>query len=495
MSGPSGSGLGQIAQKGAGFAGVVRSLRQRKKEGGSSPSLPDRVGPSKGLPSTGLKRNTQEWKDKHKRPNERKRSGSKSTSSSILSSATASGSEDGDGGGSRVREHEGAEGRGPGKHERDLQNGHGQAQEQGQWTESPTEEEPSMQFLNKSRPPKDGDENVRTETRLANGHGGAHQEEGGNRKDAETNGHGEGNGADSEETMMGRNEGRNRKLTDEVGHMPDGLPGVKKEQAPGPRNEIVLDPRVSHMNVSSLCASESITDSTQYHQQREFTGKGVEKGPILMITPDGEEELPPGETPRASRQSSITNQAGESNGESSTKATEGTWMTAMNGQPTPARPKRLSGRFSSSVQSQVRRGEHEESESDQHDEPSSEVKEAAHQRWSHLRARVLPSRQTGSGTAPGPKKVTALAPTAVAAVPVTTELLAGQLPVMILKTWLDRDEDGNRAVPVLLGNLRFRVGDSVGLRAGRETGKEMFKVECEYGDGAVKWVSPQVWQS
>jgi len=68
--------------------------------------------------------------------------------------------------------------------------------------------------------------------------------------------------------------------------------------------------------------------------------------------------------------------------------------------------------------------------------------------------------------------------------------MAGQLPVMMLKTWLDRDEDGNRAVPVLLGNMRFRVGDSVGLRVGRdETGKEMFKVECEYGDGAVKWVS------
>jgi phospholipase D1/2 len=33
------------------------------------------------------------------------------------------------------------------------------------------------------------------------------------------------------------------------------------------------------------------------------------------------------------------------------------------------------------------------------------------------------------------------------------------------------------------------VGDSVGVKAGRQTGKEMFKLECEYGDGAVKWVS------
>lgn len=103
----------------------------------------------------------------------------------------------------------------------------------------------------------------------------------------------------------------------------------------------------------------------------------------------------------------------------------------------------------------------------------------------------MPSRSSFGGNPNGPTsgKVSALAPTVITSVPVTTELFAGQLPVMILKTWIDRDEDGRKAVPVLLGNLRFRVGDSVGLRQGKEaTGKEMFKVECEYGDGAVKWV-------
>lgn len=117
----------------------------------------------------------------------------------------------------------------------------------------------------------------------------------------------------------------------------------------------------------------------------------------------------------------------------------------------------------------------------------------AHKGWSILRSRVVPSRSgTGSGPTPTGNKTTALAPTVIASVPVTTELMAGQLPVMMLKTWLDRDEDGNRAVPVLIGNLRFRVGDSVGLKEGERTGKEMFKLECEYGDGAVKWVSPVV---
>lgn len=71
----------------------------------------------------------------------------------------------------------------------------------------------------------------------------------------------------------------------------------------------------------------------------------------------------------------------------------------------------------------------------------------------------------------------------------TNEMLFGTLSVMILKTWLDRDEEGHRAVPVLLGNLRFRIGDSLQIRLGKTGGiKEMFKIECEYGDGAIKWV-------
>lgn len=115
--------------------------------------------------------------------------------------------------------------------------------------------------------------------------------------------------------------------------------------------------------------------------------------------------------------------------------------------------------------------------------------ERAQRRWSILKDRVLPDGNKPNGPNPGLGKSTALASTMIASVPVTTELWAGQLPVMILKTWLDRDEDGRRAVPVLLGNLRFRVGDSVGLQPGDQTtGKEMFKIECEYGDGAVKWV-------
>lgn len=185
---------------------------------------------------------------------------------------------------------------------------------------------------------------------------------------------------------------------------------------------------------------------------------------------------------------------------------DGTWRSAMEGGSDSEgggkrRPKRKgsvgsnANRFSSfrheraSTEREIHPHEEESDHEGGGENTTPEQAEAA-KRWSMLRARVLPSRnQTGLGPTPGANKTSALAPTVIASLPITTELMAGQLPVMILKTWLDRDEDGNRAVPVLLGNLRFRVGDSVGLKEGEKTGREMFKLECEYGDGAVRWVS------
>jgi phospholipase D1/2 len=101
-----------------------------------------------------------------------------------------------------------------------------------------------------------------------------------------------------------------------------------------------------------------------------------------------------------------------------------------------------------------------------------------------LKSKIMPHR-TPTGTSARAAEPEMSAPV------VTNEMLAGALPVMILKTWLDRDEYGHRAVPVLLGNLRFRIGDSVGLRGGgnrSHSGREMIKIECEYGDGAIKWI-------
>ena len=61
------------------------------------------------------------------------------------------------------------------------------------------------------------------------------------------------NGKKASEVFEGRDGERERKLTDEAGRRPAGLPAVKKEEMPGPRNEIVLDPRISAMHVSILC--------------------------------------------------------------------------------------------------------------------------------------------------------------------------------------------------------------------------------------------------
>lgn len=110
-----------------------------------------------------------------------------------------------------------------------------------------------------------------------------------------------------------------------------------------------------------------------------------------------------------------------------------------------------------------------------------EPKTTGQQKWTVLRAKLLHRQTANSEKQSSPAQI-----------PVTTELLAGQLPAMILKTWMDRDEHGARTVPVLLGSLKFRVGDSAGFggnKDGQQTGREVFRIECEYGDGAVKWVS------
>ncbi|ORY27900.1 putative phospholipase D [Naematelia encephala] len=302
--------------------------------------------------------------------------------------------------------------------------------------------------------------------RIENGNGNGKDPDRGEDGNEEQTGNGD---IDPEEKLEKRDSERNRQFTDEVGHWPDSLAGIKEEEPPGPRNQIELKPRIPHIH---------------YHQQYIDKGRGPEKGPILKITPDGEDEFPPGHSPRPSRppsslqeRASMLEQAYEQ-GMGQTH-TEGRWGSANETKP------QYNPRWSS-----FRRGHQLQGDSPDESAETPKSHRAATRRWSMLRDRIVPSRNpTGSGPTPGGGKVSAMAPTAIASLPITTELLAGQLPVMILKTWLDRDDEGKRAVPVLLGNLRFRVGDSVGIRAESETtGKEMFKLECEYGDGAVKWV-------
>lgn len=502
MSGPAGTGAG--GKGAAGGQGALFNLVHKAKEtynpqASSTTNLAEK-GPSKGLPSTGLKRNTQEWKDEHgeahkgengradgdpqAEPHQRKTRLTRRASASSIPS-DAEGDEDERTDEQRQRDQEGPAGRGPGKHEKDLS---GVRVGPGHFTESPTEENPPEPEAGEAgEAPKANGTAHRSEEPLDTKH-----------KEAERH-------PDRESGQQGDFKvNSRRKSTDELGRAPDGLPGVKDEEPPGPRNEIVLDPRISHIQVgSSVQGKRDCVLTVQYHQEVEYTGQGLKRGPVLKVTPDGEGEHPPGQTPVPSRQGSSADarrQRASDKEEDYERAmgndrSDGTWRSAMeNGHASPGqhqkeRKKGSSGSRFSSFRTRPPAEQHDlyDSDGDEHDG----AREAAQRRWQMLRSRVVPSRQaTTGGPTPGAAKVSALSSTAVGSVPVTTELLAGQLPVMILKTWLDRDEEGNRAVPVLLGNLRFRVGDSVGLKQGSPTGKEMFKLECEYGDGAVKWVSP-----
>ena len=68
---------------------------------------------------------------------------------------------------------------------------------------------------------------------------------------------------------------------------------------------------------------------------------------------------------------------------------------------------------------------------------------------------------------------------------ITDELIAGGLSTLMLKLWFERDEKGHRRVPILLHRLRIRISDSLHPLDGN---KAVFRIECEYANGAARWV-------
>lgn len=293
------------------FNQLARTLLGQK---GSAPETStdklDGIVPSKRLPATGLKRNTQEWKDAHPDEAAEQSSGGgadgrrprRSRRGSSSSSIPSQGAKSEDGGNDerteeeRSQAQEGPRGRGPGKHEEEIPtsdenqrreggrgwlsdhaggrsildspedesspklNGHGHL-ENG-WTESPasnhsdlaadqprsysfipaeSDQPPSRsQDMDQSRAPKDPQAHTRGDRKLS-GH-----------EDSAADADRSGAKRELSEVFEGRDGERERKLTDETGRRPDGLQGVKEEEKPGPRNEIVLDPRITHMQVSRL---------------------------------------------------------------------------------------------------------------------------------------------------------------------------------------------------------------------------------------------------
>ena len=68
---------------------------------------------------------------------------------------------------------------------------------------------------------------------------------------------------------------------------------------------------------------------------------------------------------------------------------------------------------------------------------------------------------------------------------ITDELITGGLSMLMLRLWLERDERGRRRVPVLFHRLRIRVTDSLHPL---QRQKSVFRIECEYANGAARWV-------
>ena len=68
---------------------------------------------------------------------------------------------------------------------------------------------------------------------------------------------------------------------------------------------------------------------------------------------------------------------------------------------------------------------------------------------------------------------------------ITDELITGGLATLMLRFWVERDEKGHRRVPALFHRLRIRVTDSLHPLHGH---KAVFRIECEYANGAVRWV-------
>lgn len=278
-TGPMSHGHGS-GQKDGGFAALVNSVIDNKKsktdDDDSSNSQAEKA-PSKGLPATGLKKNTLEWQESNEskaRENgngngngQRPSSSRQSSSSSIPSNADGSA----DSRTQKEREHdqEGPRGRGPGGHEPDLR------LNDGPMHDSPTEEKatPSIPPPRGSAgdgaatpaPPEYFRDNAKEDIpdRSDDGEHQANGDAGRKGKGKEVNGDVSDDtsddddqppeGIDPEEHVRSRNAKGNRKMTDEAGHYPEGLKGVKDEFPPGSQNEIILGPRLPQIHVCHPC--------------------------------------------------------------------------------------------------------------------------------------------------------------------------------------------------------------------------------------------------
>jgi phospholipase D1/2 len=102
-------------------------------------------------------------------------------------------------------------------------------------------------------------------------------------------------------------------------------------------------------------------------------------------------------------------------------------------------------------------------------------------RWSRLRSLIphIVNQDARQATTPGPSAVTSNS------VNITDELITGGLSTLMLRLWFERDEKDQRRIPVLFHRLRIRVSDSLHPM---HVHKSVFRIECEYANGAARWV-------
>lgn len=102
-----------------------------------------------------------------------------------------------------------------------------------------------------------------------------------------------------------------------------------------------------------------------------------------------------------------------------------------------------------------------------------------HTKWAKLRS-LMPQIISRKGSiVPGPSDSTSNA------INIVDELITGGLSTLMLKLWFERDEKGQRRIPIFLHRLRIRVSDSLHPMHGH---KSVFRIECDYANGVAKWV-------
>lgn len=113
-----------------------------------------------------------------------------------------------------------------------------------------------------------------------------------------------------------------------------------------------------------------------------------------------------------------------------------------------------------------------------HPPPTSIKRSGGSDKWGKLRG-LIPSviRQS-----PSTATTHAVTPPEVN---ITDELITGGLSNLMLGLWFERDDKGHRRVPVLLHRLRIRISDSLHPSHAH---KAVFRIECEYANGAARWV-------